>query len=123
MEINDNRKRQRMMRSWGIQKLLENKKLIQAAKKEQENANIGQSYLRFLSTKEDLDKQVEELDRYLNNNAKIIWYMAYSKACIQTLNMKGKKEKKQQQNEKVTKTRKTRAKTKNRLSGDKKLIK
>ena len=73
-------------------------------------ANLGQSPLGFPSTKEDLDKEVEQfkskLVRILNNHAKITRITAYSKRWW---------------NEEVAEARKQWAKNKRKLSRDENL--
>ena len=87
--------------------MLEDEKLLQAAKEEWEEASMGQPYLRLSSTKEDLDREVEwfesKLVQHLNNHAKITRITSYSKRWW---------------NEEVAEARKTWAKNKRRLSGD-----
>ncbi len=83
IEIEDSEKRQALVSGWSIQKLLEDEKLLQAAKEEWEKASLGQSPLGFSSTKEDLDKEVEQFESklvgLLNSHAKITRITAYSK--------------------------------------------
>ena len=83
VEIEDHGKKQAIMSGWSIQKLLEDEKLLYAAKEEWEKTGIGRPHLGFLSTKEDLDKEVEwfesKLVKLLNNHAKVTRITAYSK--------------------------------------------
>lgn len=87
--------------------MLQDEKLLQAAKEEWEEASIDQPHLSFSSTKEDLDKEVEwfesKLARLLNNHAKVTRITAYSKRWS---------------NEEVAKARKSWGKNKRRLRGD-----
>ena len=81
MEIESRGESQASMTGWNIQKLLEDEKLLQAAKEEWEEASMGQPHLKFSSTKEDLDREVEwfesKLVRLLNNHAKITRITSY----------------------------------------------
>ena len=108
IKIQDNGKKQATMSGWSIQKLLEDEKLLQIAKEEWEKASIGQPQMRFMSTKEDLDKEVVYFERklvsLLNNHAKITRITAYSKRWW---------------NEEVAEARKEWARNKRKLSGDK----
>ena len=84
MEIESREESLASMTGWNIQKLLEDEKLLQAAKEEWEEAtSMGQPHLRFSSTKEDLDREVKwfesKLVRLLNNHAKITRITSYSK--------------------------------------------
>lgn len=103
-------KNQAVMSGWSIQKLFDDEKLFQAAKKDWEKASIGQPQLGFFSTKEDLDREVEwfegKLVRLLNNHAKVTRITAYSKRWW---------------NEGVAEARKEWAKNKRRLSKDENL--
>lgn len=47
------------MTGWSIKNLLQDKGLWQAAKDEWQRINLGHDYLSHLSTKEDLEKEVE----------------------------------------------------------------
>lgn len=91
---------------WNIQKLLENKEDLQAAREDWEKSDAEQAYLDFSSTKKDLDKAVEDfenrLTRLLNTHAKALRITAYSKRWW---------------NEEVAKARKTWSQDKRRLSG------
>lgn len=91
---------------WNIQKLLENKKDLQAAREDWEKSDAEQAYLDFSITKKDLDKAVEDfenrLTRLLNTHAKALRITAYSKRWW---------------NEEVAQARKTWSQDKRRLSG------
>ncbi len=47
------------MTGWSIKNLLQDKGLWQAAKDEWQRISLGDDYLSHLSTKEDLEKEVE----------------------------------------------------------------
>ena len=100
-------KSQAAMSGWSIQKLLQDDKLLQAAKEEWEKSSVDQVSLNFSSTKEDLDKEMDwfesKLVKLLNNHAKVIRITAYSKRWW---------------NEEVAEARKTWTRDKKRLSGD-----
>lgn len=82
MDVEENKKALATISGWSIQKLLEDEKLLQVAKEEWEKTSLGQSPLGFSSTKEDLDKKVEQFQNklvmLLNNHAKITRITAYS---------------------------------------------
>ena len=97
--------RQPALSRWNIQNLLEDDKLLQAAKEDWENSSLGRTNLGLSSTVEDLDEEVEwfesELVKLLNNHAKLTRVTAYSKRWW---------------NEEVAEARKVWAKNKKRLS-------
>ena len=75
LEMESQEKHQQAMKRWSIQNLLQDEKLWQAAKEDWEKSSTGQKHLTSLSTKDDLDKEVElfenEIEEVLNNHAKI----------------------------------------------------
>ncbi len=75
LEIESQEKHQPAMKGWSIQNLFQDEKLWQAAKEDWEKSSKKQKYLTPLSTKDDLDKEVEwfenKIAEFLNNHAKI----------------------------------------------------
>ena len=82
-EIENLEARQPALSGWSIQNLLEDDKLLQAAKEDWEKSSLGRTNLGLSSTVEDLDEEVEwfesELVKLLNNHAKLTRVTAYSK--------------------------------------------
>lgn len=71
------------MSGWSIKNLLQDKELWQAAKDKWQKSSLEQDYLSYLSTKEDLDREIKWFQRkiveLLNNHAKVTKISAYSK--------------------------------------------
>ncbi len=71
------------MTGWSIKNLLQDRGLWQAAKDEWQRLSLGHDYLSHLSTKEDLEKEVEwfqsKIVELLDKHAKITRISAYSK--------------------------------------------